>query len=360
MRLAEFQAEFPGLCVRLRQVRLHRRWAHAYLFTGDDPAFLERFALAWAQTCACSTPLPDGDACEDCPACRAFAGRAYTEFFLIQPESKSRQIVVGDLDKVRPRGIRHFIHEIGFTADRGVLKVGVILEADRMNDQAQNAFLKTLEEPPRDTLLLLTSANPKKLLPTIRSRCQAVPLLRNRCGYETAREHGLFPILAGLQPQAGAAAAIRGAYGILRIFDALRQESEAEAEAAGIDHALEELAAADKSVRKELEDQQKVAASAAFLRRRQEITDAIYVWFQQQFLLAAGTPPADLPHPEFFTAAGVVPGASPAGPAETACRLTADLLRHLDGNVEERLAVEGWALSLCSRPAVRRAHDTKK
>ena len=346
--LSEFTPLFPAMVARLLSVRQRGHWAHAYLFTGDDPAYLERFALAWAQVCNCQNPAADGDACGTCRNCKLFVAGTFPGLFTLKPESKSRQILVGDLDKVRPRGIRHLIHELGLTADSGILKIGMILEAETMNDQGQNAFLKTLEEPPRDTLLLLTSGNPKKLLPTILSRCQRIPLRLNRRDYGQIAEFGLFPILAALYPNAGAAAALAGAHALLSTFSRLGQEVEGHFEAAA-DPRLAELAKEDKNLKKQLEDEAEAALSAEYRRVRADALDAIYAWFQQQVLLAGGLPPNELPHPEFFTAAGITPKPISPADADRTCRLTAQLLQQLNGNLDERLAIEAFCLELCAK-----------
>ena len=91
---------------------------------------------------------------------------------LLRPRMKSRRIGVDEI-----RDLEHTLH---LAAPGGACKVGVIIEADRLNDQAANAFLKTLEEPPQKTLLLLLTANPQRLLPTILSRCVRIPLLGGR------------------------------------------------------------------------------------------------------------------------------------------------------------------------------------
>ena len=91
---------------------------------------------------------------------------------IIRPRMKSRRIGVDEI-----RDLEQTLH---LAAPGGACKVGVITEVDRMNDQAANAFLKTLEEPPKNTLLLLLTANPQRLLPTILSRCVRLPLLGGR------------------------------------------------------------------------------------------------------------------------------------------------------------------------------------
>lgn len=353
MRLADFAADNPAVCKRLLEVRRRRQWAHAYLLLGDDGPFLERFARTWAQLCACQNPAPDGDACGTCAVCRAIAADAYPDLFLLRPESKLRLILIGDLDKPRsPRGVRHLIRELSLTAAPGHLKIGLVLDADRMNENAQNAFLKTLEEPTADTLLLLTCTNPPRLRPTVRSRCQVIQLLRNRRNYPAAETHGLFPVLARLRAGAGAAVALGCIYQLLSIFARLRQTAEAAA-AEPRDPALEEMAGADKTLRKQLDDEQSTAIEAEYLRLRQEITDATYCWFQQQVLLAAGTPPDRLPNPEMLTAAGTEFATAPPASREEAdrcCRLTAEMLQALAANVDERLCLESFCLSLCERP----------
>lgn len=87
---------------------------------------------------------------------------------VVRPRSKSRQVAVDDI-----RDLEKMMHQ---SSPNGTWKIGVIVDADRMNESSENAFLKTLEEPPADSLLLLLSSEPEQLLPTIWSRCVHVPL----------------------------------------------------------------------------------------------------------------------------------------------------------------------------------------
>lgn len=82
---------------------------------------------------------------------------------VVRPVNKMRQIGVDP--------VRRLVRTVSHSANQGGRKVGIILDADRMNPQASNAFLKTLEEPPSDTTLLLVTTRPNDLLDTIRSRC---------------------------------------------------------------------------------------------------------------------------------------------------------------------------------------------
>ena len=98
---------------------------------------------------------------------------------IVRPISKSRRIRVDDM--------RELEKSFYVGAPSGKWKVGVILSADRMNDQAENAFLKTLEEPPRNSLLLLLSDAPDLLLPTILSRCVNLSLIPTANGKKLSK-----------------------------------------------------------------------------------------------------------------------------------------------------------------------------
>lgn len=131
------------------------RLAHAILLCGDHAPALRETALGLAGRLL-ETPDPE----------------KHPDFYTLSPVSKSRQIrVAGEEGKAEPNTMRWLLGQLQLTAQRGNRKVAVIYEADRMNDHAANAFLKTLEEPPPGTVLLLLTSTPYDLLPTIRSRC---------------------------------------------------------------------------------------------------------------------------------------------------------------------------------------------
>src|SRR5206468_8551173 len=98
-----------------------------------------------------------------------FSARA-RDIFVAQPESKSRRIVIEQ--------IRDLEHALQMRAPNGRRKVAIVSDADRLQPQAANAFLKTLEEPPKDSLLLLLSALPEALPETILSRCISITFAR--------------------------------------------------------------------------------------------------------------------------------------------------------------------------------------
>src|SRR5207237_1648125 len=134
------------------------RLAHAYLISGPPGSGKQRLAAELAS-------LVNGT-----PSSDVFSARA-RDIFVAQPESKSRRIVIEQ--------IRDLEHALKMRASNARRKVAILPDADRLVVQAANAFLKTLEEPPKDSLLLLLSALPEALPETILSRCIAIPLAPN-------------------------------------------------------------------------------------------------------------------------------------------------------------------------------------
>ena len=199
MPFSELQAQdraVGALRAALRRGRLH----HAYLLGGPEGVGKGTAARLLAQAANCEGPalpgdgLPD-DACGACAPCRKIARGTHPDVFLLEEErvmakagrwepkggrTPSREIVV---DQVRDL----VDHRLSMRRFEGRRRVVVIDPADAMNVQAQNALLKTLEEPPEATTLVLVSSSPDALLPTIRSRCLRVtfaplpePIIRAR------------------------------------------------------------------------------------------------------------------------------------------------------------------------------------
>lgn len=167
----------------LRRALRSGRTPHAYLLAGPEGVGKERTARALAARllCAGDGSGPDADACGGCTDCRLLAADNHPDFHLVHrglhrvhPERTVRQskglYLVVDV-------VRHFVIEPAtLKPAQGRRRVFVIRDAERMNDEAQNALLKTLEEPPGAAVLILLTTAAARLLPTIRSRCQQVPL----------------------------------------------------------------------------------------------------------------------------------------------------------------------------------------
>ena len=142
---------------------------HAYLVVSEDAEEASLFArqLAMQQLCH---DLQDGMACGQCQSCKAFLQSAHGDLLLLQvPEGKT---AIG-IDQVREA--THFLQR---TPLYGVAKLLVVRDADQMTLAAANSLLKTLEEPPGNALLLLSTAEAWRLPPTVRSRCQLLRLSR--------------------------------------------------------------------------------------------------------------------------------------------------------------------------------------
>ncbi len=134
------------------------RLAHALLLHGAQPEGLEAFARQLVARLLDLSP--------------AWAGSTsgHADCFTLRPSGKMRQIKIGE-NAAEPNSMRHFIRQLAQSPLSSARKVGVVFDAERLNANSANAFLKTLEEPPADTTILLLTTSPYSLLPTIRSRC---------------------------------------------------------------------------------------------------------------------------------------------------------------------------------------------
>ncbi len=144
------------------------RLAHAYLFTGPPGVGKRLFAHELAKALLCEAP-PAGrfDACDHCPACLLVDAGTHPDYFVVtRPEDKLELPI---------EVVRRLCGDLAMKPARGGRKIAVLDDADDLNEESANCFLKTLEEPPPGSLLILVGTSPDRQLPTIRSRCQVVP-----------------------------------------------------------------------------------------------------------------------------------------------------------------------------------------
>ncbi|GAB4281237.1 MAG: DNA polymerase III subunit delta' [Coriobacteriia bacterium] len=144
----------------LRQAAESGVVSHAYLFVGPSGAGKKTAARAFACAVMC-----DDDGCGACDACRRIRRGAHPDVRVVEPQGAATYLV----DQVRD-----LVHDIGMTPAEGPKKIYIVCRADAFNQQSANALLKTLEEPPEDTVLILLAPRPESVLPTIASRCQVV------------------------------------------------------------------------------------------------------------------------------------------------------------------------------------------
>ena len=149
---------------RLRARRGEGRLPHAMIVCGPGGTGERAFADAVMQSLLC-TAAPETAPCGACAACREFAAGNHPDAVTIEPEESGKAI---GIDR-----IRGLIGRLALTGGGGA-KVALIDPAEAMTLQASNSLLKTLEEPPGDSVLLLVSERPARLPATIRSRCQQV------------------------------------------------------------------------------------------------------------------------------------------------------------------------------------------
>jgi DNA polymerase-3 subunit delta' len=339
MAFKDFSAQSQG--VQLLQRSLARgRLGHAYLFTGDQLAELETLARTLAKTLNCQNPVQVAgvatDCCDVCLSCNKIANETHADIQWVRPESKSRVITIDQT--------RDLMQQIQLKPTEAQFKVAVIVGADRLNAQAANAFLKTLEEPPPKSVLILLSTEPSRILETILSRC-----LRLNFSAETRR-----PLDAEqsewLNKFSGiAAGGQKSLFGRYRLLDALLQKlAEVRArteETLGARSPLETYADAEKDLREKWEDELTAAVEAEYRRQRADLLLLLQWWLRDVWLhtLAVGE---ELLHlPQIAGADEVARRLTPRQAQENLSVLE-QTQRLLHGNVQEALALEVGLLKL--------------
>jgi DNA polymerase-3 subunit delta' len=154
----------------LRRAIAAGRLGHAYLFAGPPGVGKRTTALALARACIC--PLAPGSGCGRCADCQLIAAGSHPDLFIEDlARARAERPTAAYLSIEQVRRVRA---QLAMRPVRGAHKICVIEPAERLTPDAQNALLKTLEEPAGTATLILVTSNPDALLPTIRSRCQCV------------------------------------------------------------------------------------------------------------------------------------------------------------------------------------------
>ena len=339
MAFRDFSAQSQG--VQLLQRSLARgRLGHAYLFTGDQLDDLENLARTLAKTLNCQQPVETNglatDCCDQCLSCRKIADEIHSDVHWVRPESKSRVITIDQT--------RELMREIQLKPAEAPFKVAVIVGADRLNPQAANAFLKTLEEPPPKSVLILLSTEPSRILETILSRC-----LRLNFSAETARalepEHAVWL----QQFSAAAAAGQKSLFGRYRLLDSLLQRLGAikaqTEELLTARSPLEKYSDAEKDLREQWETELAAAIEAEYRRRRAEVLLLLQWWLRDVWLHTLAIGEALLHLPQIAGADEVARRLTPPQARENLVVLE-QTQRLLHSNVQEALALEVGLLKL--------------
>jgi DNA polymerase III subunit delta' len=158
----------------LRTSAARGRLAHTYAFIGPKGIGKHRFALALAGCLLCEKHT-DSEliGCGSCTSCRQAAAGTHPDISLVGLLEDKRQLLIAQfIGEREERGQVGLCHDLSLAPMYGRRKVAIIDDADCLNDESANALLKTLEEPPRNSLIILIARESDLLLPTIRSRCQ--------------------------------------------------------------------------------------------------------------------------------------------------------------------------------------------
>lgn len=333
----------PEDSVELLQRSLARqRLGHAYLFSGDDLERLELVAGTLAKTLNCQNPrqsqtVPGApDSCDACLACRKIEGTNHPDVQWVRPESKSRIITIDQM--------RDLMQTIFLKPTEAEYKVAIIAGADRLNVQAANAFLKTLEEPPPRSVLILLSTEPGRILETILSRCLR---LNFSAGAERFQDEAF---VAWLRQFSDTAVAERGSilsrYRLLSVLlgrlNALKEKVEEELTARS---PLEKYDDLDPKLREKWEDELKAAIEAEYRRQRAEVLTGLQFWLRDVWLQSLGDARL-LTFPALQPATATLASRVNAQAASGNLRVLERLQRQLNSNVQEALALEVGLLQL--------------
>jgi len=292
-----------GALEYLSRAYKHGRLAHAYLISG--PPGSGKRALA-----SDLSNLVTGAAASD-----IFASQP-PGVYLAEPESRSRR------------------------------KIAIVAEADRLQPQAANAFLKTLEEPPNDSLLLLLSSMPEVLPDTILSRCIALPLAVAEKADLSVEEKELVELLGNVATPAakGVQHAYRIARGFHRLLAQIREAIQEENAAALKREEVRYKNTTDGAWLDEREDYFKALTESQYVRRRSRLVEMLFLWWSDVLRANTGIERRELPSAGDQTR--ILGQKLSTAEILRRIRRLEEMRDHLGRNIQEALAIEVAFLSV--------------
>lgn len=329
--------------VELLQRSLDRgRLAHGYLFTGDVMEVPEQMARTLAKTLNCLHPPAMGanglalDCCDTCLQCRKIDGDNHPDVQWVRPESKSRIITIDQM--------REVMQTIHLKPMEAAYKIALIAGADRLNTQAANAFLKTLEEPPDQSIIILLTSEPQRLLETLLSRC----LRLNFSGSDTPEKAAAAEWLKSLSEAASSGAkSLLHRYRLLGIIqNELLRRKETIEKSLTERSPLEKYPDAESATKEKWAEELAAAVEAEYRRQRVEVFRSLVVWFRDIWLQTLGLAENRHRFPDLAEATARLASRLTAETAEENLTILEQTRRLLETNVQEALALEVGMLKL--------------
>ena len=319
------------------------RLGHAYLFSGNDLGEMEGIARTLAKTLNCQNPIKRGgngralDSCDQCLSCRKIDGANHPDVQWVRPESKLRHVTIDQL--------RELIQTINLKPTEAEYKVAVIVAADRMNMQAANAFLKTLEEPPARSIIILLTCQFEQVLETILSRCLRLHFAGESGPRLDESSRGWFESLAAaaVEPQRS----LLGRYKLLGLITArlaeLKESTKQQLEAAS---PLNRYPDAEKATQEKWEAELNAGIEAEYRRKRTELLLLLQWWLRDVWLTSAAVSDSMLAFPDLAAATRQVSARVSTPEASGNLGVLERLQRQLSTNVQEALTLEVSLLKL--------------
>lgn len=303
----------------LRRAHENNRLAHAYLISGPVGSGKREVAAELASVVNGTSP---GE---------VFSSKA-REIFVAEPESKSRRILIEQ--------VRELEHGLQMRGAEGRRKVAIIAEADRLQPQAANAFLKTLEEPPGNSLLLLLSALPEALPDTIVSRCISIALAANGQAAELPEHGELVDLLCKTTREKtwGIQQAYRLTQGMHQLLAAIREQIKTENDEALKAEETRYRNSTDGAWLEDREDYYKALTESLYIQRRAMLIEVLIEFWSDVLRASTKVDRRDLPTAEKETAA-LAERFSVADVLRRIQRLE-ELRDNLGRNIQEALAFE--------------------
>ena len=325
------------------------RLAHAYLFFGHEIEELEALAATLAKTLNCTNPVrTDGvaiDCCDACISCRKIDNANHGDIHWTRPESKSRVIVVEQM--------RDLMQQIYLKPVETGWKFAIVSAADRLNVAAANAFLKTLEEPPNRSLLILLSTEPQRMLETILSRCLRLNFAgdgQRKLPQDRVEWLAQFSEMASAEQKS-----LLGRYRLLDlVLQKLNKIKSAIEESLTARSPLEKHPDVEKGLAEKWEEGLKAAIESEYRRQRSDLLSSVQMWLRDVWVhcLAREVNAETLAGKGGLLSLPQIPGSHRVGgrissqQAQQNLIMLEQLQRWLGTNMQEALALEVGLLKL--------------